>query len=239
MRFRADWLALPCLLIALAPVHADDLSPPDDEGSAEEPLLEEARPLEDEATTVPIGTASIPDPQPTPGPGTMELTLDAAVQLALQNNLNVEVQRFGPLIFAENQTIAWGEYDPEFFADFGYESFKDPNSFGLNDLDGGDSVTRVTDGFGGFRGLIPLLGSSYDFHFTGSRETTNSSIQSLSPALRSSFSLSLTQPLLKGLWWNEPWTRVKKSQLSRHKSLEEFRQSVMDVVQDEDDGSDD
>ena len=45
MRFRADWLAIPSLLFAFAPVHADDLSPP-------------------EATTVvPLGTVSAPAPE--------------------------------------------------------------------------------------------------------------------------------------------------------------------------------
>jgi len=232
MRFRADWLALPFLLIALAPVHADDLGPPDNPGSAEEvKQLEEASPLEQETTEVPTGTASVPDPHPTPGPGAMKLTLDAAIQLALENNLNVEVQRFGPLIFAEDETIAWGRYDPEFFADFGYDSFKDPNAFSLNRTVG-PSVDRTTDGFGGFRGLVPLLGSSYDFRFTGSRTTTNSTIQSLSPQFRSSFSLNLTQPLLRGLWWNDPWIRVKTSALRYDQSLEEFRVEVMNLVQD-------
>ncbi|MFP8881061.1 MAG: TolC family protein [Myxococcota bacterium] len=211
MRFRADWLAIPSLLFAFAPVHADDPGPPI------------------EMIAVPFGTVSAPEPEAAAGAGAIDLSLDAAIQLALENNLDVEVQRFGPLISATDETIAWGRYDPELFAEFGYARNKDPNSFALNDVP--SSVEDITDGFGGFRGLIPLLGSSYDFRFTGSRRTTNSSIESLSPALRSSFALSLTQPLLRGLWWNEPWTRVKTSHLLYDQSTEEFRRAVMNIVQ--------
>ncbi len=210
MRFCAQWLAIPILLFGFTPVLAAEPSPPD-------------------ATAAdPTGSISIPDPQPDPGPGEMKLSLDAAIQLALENNLDVEIQRFGPLISGEDETIAWGTYDPELFAEFGYASNKDPNAFALNNVS--SSLEKPTDGFGGFRGLIPLAGSSYDFRFAGSRKTTNSSVQSLSPELRSSFSLSLNQPLLRGLWWNEPWTRVKTTALIYDQSIEEFRTVVMDMV---------
>ena len=88
MRFPAQWLAIPSLLFALAPVHADDPSP--------------------SAPTVPTGTLTAPAPDeagadPTgidADSGKMNLSLDAAVEMALENNLAVEIQRFGPLIVA-------------------------------------------------------------------------------------------------------------------------------------------
>ncbi len=117
---------------------------------------------------------------------TMRLSLGESIQLALQNNLDVEVQRFTPLIAGEQETEAWGAYDPEFFSEFGYSDTEEPISFVLQGepLSKGDSY----DGFGGFRGLLPYLGSEYSFQFNGERSTTNLPVQSFSPEYRSSFS---------------------------------------------------
>jgi outer membrane protein TolC len=226
MRIRAAWLALPSALgLAVAPALADDVA-----GAADE--VEGA-----EATELPVGVATPAETGDAPDAAEMvaadparnfPLTLDEAVELALQNNLDVDIQRFGPLIADDDETIAWGEYDPELYAEFGYSSFKDPNAFTLNRTT--FSLEKKTDGVGGFRGILPWLGSSYDFSFTGSRTTTNSTIQGLSPELRSSFSLNLTQPLLKGLIWNQPWTRVKTTRIGAQQSLENFREEVMNTV---------
>jgi len=163
----------------------------------------------------------------------LRLSLNESIELALQNNLDVEVQRFTPLIAGEQETEAWGAYDPEFFAEFGYSDIEHPSSFVLDGqtLSTGDSY----DGFGGFRGLLPYLGSEYSLQFNSERTTTNNVIQSYSPELRSSFSLSVTQPLLRGLIWNEAWTRVKTSRIRYDESLENFRRRVMDTVQDVED----
>ena len=64
----------------------------------------------------------------------LRLSLDESIQLALQNNLDVEVQRFTPLIAGEQETEAWGAYDPEFFAEFGYSDIENPSSFLLEGL---------------------------------------------------------------------------------------------------------
>lgn len=182
------------------------------------------------------GAARAADPDPpasamgVSSPGSeMKLSLAEAIALALENNLDVEVQRFEPLISGEQEMEAWGAYDPELFSEFGYASNKNPNAFGLNQQ--AVSLDKLTDGFGGFRGLVPYLGSQYSFQFNGQRATTNSTVQSLSPEFRSSFSLNFTQPLLRGLIWNQPWTRVKTSRVLYDQSLQNFRRQVMDTVQ--------
>jgi outer membrane protein TolC len=163
----------------------------------------------------------------------LRLSLDESIRLALQNNLDVEVQRFTPLIAGEQETEAWGAYDPEFFAEFGYSDTEEPISFLLQGQPTfkGDSY----DGFGGFRGLVPYFGSEYSFQFDGERTTTNLPVQAFSPEFRSSFSLSVSQPLLRGLIWNEAWTRVKTSRIRYDESLENFRRRVMDTVQEVED----
>jgi outer membrane protein TolC len=159
----------------------------------------------------------------------LQLSLAEAIDLALQNNLDVEVQRFDPLIAGELETEAWGAYDPELFSEFGYSDIDEPTGFTLegSTVNSSDSY----DGFGGFRGLLPYLGSQYSVQFGGERVTSNLPVQSFSPEYRSSYLLAITQPLMRGLIWNEAWTRVKRQRVLYDESLENFTRRLMDTVQ--------
>ena len=159
---------------------------------------------------------------------TLELSLQEAIELGLQNNLGVQIQRFNPLIAEEDLRIAWGAYDPIWESEIGWNKERLPSSF---TLDGTELNTGKTlDGEGGFVGLLPLLSTQYSAKLASQRVTSNSSIQSLSPEYRSTTVFSLTQPLLRDLIWNEPWTRVKVSAIGYASSLEAFRLDVMNIV---------
>ncbi len=160
--------------------------------------------------------------------GRLALSLEDAIKMGLENNLDVQVQRYSPLIAEMDQGIAWGAYDPESFAELGYSESQLPNSnvlFGTS-----ESVNRGTDGFAGFRGLLPLLGTEYRAQFDSGRNTTNTSIEALSPKYTSGWSVSLTQPILRDLIWNQPWTQVRATRLVFEAAQEDFRRAVMDTV---------
>ena len=57
------------------------------------------------------------------------LSLDEAVALSLRNNLDLEIQRFAPLIAESARDGAWGAYDPVLNADARYDVQKNPNNF--------------------------------------------------------------------------------------------------------------
>jgi len=179
----------------------------------------------------------VPPPQGMPSPlvpptlhGNLALSLQEAIEMGLENNLNLEVQRHAPLIADEDVSIAWGSYDPEFFAQSTYTDSETPNANGLTAQT--TTLTKGVEGRGGFRGVIPWLGTSYDLSLFSSRYETDSSIQSVSPALRTNVSIRLNVPLLRGLIWNEPWTRLKTTRILRSAELENFRKEVMDTVRD-------
>ena len=69
---------------------------------------------------VDVVTELDPLPQPLPPPGSapllhgrLALSLAEAIAMGLENNLDVQVDRFEPLIADEEESIAWGAYDPE------------------------------------------------------------------------------------------------------------------------------
>jgi outer membrane protein TolC len=160
--------------------------------------------------------------------GNLALSLQEAIAMGLENNLDLEVQRHAPLIADEEYEIAWGSYDPEFYANAFWEDLETPNAVAINQ----QTTTSLKGivGEGGFRGLVPWLGASYGLSLASSRLETNNTIQTLSPAMSSTVLISLNLPLLRGLIWNEPWTRVKTTRILRSAEFENFRRDVMDLV---------
>jgi outer membrane protein TolC len=160
--------------------------------------------------------------------GKLELSLAGAIAMGLENNLSVQVERYGPILSGYDEEIAWGAFDPQLFAEIGYSDINTPNT---NPIWGPPEGTdRETDGLAGFRGMVPLLGSEYLVDFDGSRRSTNNPLEDFSPKFDSSWSLNFRQPLLKDLIWNEPWTQVKTTRIRFESSREEFRRAVMDTV---------
>jgi len=201
--------------------------------------------LGDEATDAAEGlpvpapaAADDPDSAPTPTPATapwggtedntLRLSVQEAIDLAIQNNLGVQIQHFNPLIAEQDVTVAWGSYDPIWESDINWNDERIPNSFALNQVE--LSMTKTLDGTGGFVGLLPLVSTQYSAKLASQRVTTNSSIQGFSPEYRSTVIFGVTQPLLRGLIWNEPWTRVKVSNIAYDSSIDAFRRDVMDIV---------
>ena len=126
--------------------------------------------------------------------GELRLSLAEAISMGLENNLGIEIERHAPLIAHEDYEAAWGSYDPIWNAEFGYSDVEDPTANVLLGTFVGEFKT--VDGWGGFSGLVPWRGASYDLRYIGSDRRTNSSIQALSPELRSEVSFALTLPLL-------------------------------------------
>ncbi len=188
------------------------------------------------------GAEDVPPPPPAPSPlsattlhGNLSLTLQEAIEMGLKNNLGLEVERHAPLITAEDEAIAWGAYDPEFYANAHWMDVLSPNAVALNQTAGQiqrNTEQKGVEGTGGLHGLVPWLGASYDISLYSSRLETNSAIQAVSPAMRSVVLFNLKIPLMRGLIWNEPWTRVKISRILHEADLEVFRTQVMDTVRD-------
>ena len=84
-------------------------------------------------------TEDVPPVQNVPSPvapptlhGNLALSLQEAIAMGLENNLNLEVQRHAPLIAGEDNQIAWGGYDPEFYGETNYLDTEVPNAVALN-----------------------------------------------------------------------------------------------------------
>ena len=111
-----------------------------------------ARGEEPDATVDEPPTATVEEePMPTAGPdasapllhGTLELSLRDAIQMGLENNLDVQVERYSPMIAGFDASAAWGAYDPTLFAEAAYSDSKTPNSFAITGVN--ESIVRSTE----------------------------------------------------------------------------------------------
>jgi outer membrane protein TolC len=206
------WLMLGCVIVWIAP-------------------LASAEPDPEDAIIVADSAASLP-PDLQPGARIVQegrpLSISEAVALSIRNNLNVEVQRFEPLISEANRDGAWGAYDPTISADARYDVRKSPNTFTFNQTS--DNRDRIQGGGVGLDQLIPYLGASLNLRFDSSSTATRSTSQSLDPQYDSSFFITGRVPLARNLIWNAPWTNVKISEISYRRSQEVFRAELMDNV---------
>jgi outer membrane protein TolC len=176
-----------------------------------------------------------PQPPPTPEAttpptlhGALSLSLDDAIAMGIENNLDVQIIRHEPFIREQEEIATQGAYDPELFSDFTYSSDEVPVASSLQAQN--ELVQRDTNGEAGLRGLIPLVGGSYQIGYVGDRLSSTSSIQSLSPQYTANLAASAALPLLRGLFWSEPWTAVKLSDVAYQQSLDEFRRDLTDLV---------
>lgn len=161
--------------------------------------------------------------------GSLRLSLADAIAMGLENNLDVEIQRFSPLIAEESYRSSWGAYDPRATGEIGRSESSLPAG---NALSGVPFDKRdVTDGSAGVAGLLPFLNATYAIDYAASDTTVNAIFASNSPQYDSGLTFSGSVPLLKNLVWNQAWTNVRVSQERLGAAQEDFRKSVMDTTQ--------
>lgn len=162
-----------------------------------------------------------------PGP-IRSLSLDDCVQMALNHNLDVQIQRFNPVIDRFNLESSRGSYDPSWSSSID-EAFRksdvqfDPQ-FGLPI--GGDETTTESARTG-ISGVLPLSGLTYDLSTSLNRNTGN---RFIGEQYSISTGASITQPLLKNLWIDAPRRAIQVGR--RNVSISELRlkSSVINVI---------
>ncbi len=112
----------------------------------------------------------------------LPLTLEKAVEMALQNNNDIDASRNDVQIAEYNLRGFQGVYDPQISGEGYFESATTPTS---SSIGGGTANGAVTQrrffGSGGLTGLSPIGGGSYSALLTSSRLTTSSRWASARP----------------------------------------------------------
>jgi len=157
-----------------------------------------------------------------------ELSLLDAVEMALRNNLNVQVARYGPESSFHGINSARGAFDATM-------TFSIPSSFSrgsqptTNQIDGGDIITSQNLN-GGFTWSENLeWGTNYSLSYTTSRNSSNNELSTFNPSLSAGLRGNLSQPLLRNRG-DVNRTGIRVAMNSYDSSLEGFRGQVQNIV---------
>jgi outer membrane protein len=140
--------------------------------------------------------------------GKLMLSLDDAISLALENNLDIAVQRFTPwldeasLLRAKSGVGGKTQFDPSFTTSLSMEQQTIPiNNPFFAGVGAGSAVSAIINhstlgNFGYTQGFA--TGTQLQVTFNNNRSSTTSAFNSFNPSVQSSLQIQLTQPLLNG-----------------------------------------
>ncbi|HUL72317.1 MAG TPA: TolC family protein, partial [Vicinamibacterales bacterium] len=140
-----------------------------------------------------VGQAKPPE---TPGVPMRDLTLDDAIQIALEKNLDLQVAKMNPLIQDYSLVTARAAFRPTMTGTFGQTHQSSPSTSILDNVTT-STITSQTQSYNiGLQKRLQFYGGQMGLTFTSSRATTNSLNTTRNPNYQSSFRLNFTQPLL-------------------------------------------
>jgi outer membrane protein len=158
---------------------------------------------------------------------TLQLSLDEAVQRALENNVDIAVDRYNPELSVQNVRSAEGYYDPFLFSTLTHSS---ADTKGTSSISGGTAVNSKQNVWNFGVSLPVQTGADFTVTFNNNKRDSNSNLTSFNPIYNSNLSLSLTQPLLKNFKVDAPRTQLRLTKKSREITDVQFRQTVINTV---------
>ncbi len=152
------------------------------------------------------------------------LSIEEAVALALENNLNLQVSRLSPQIQDLNVAQARTDYTPVFQTNINLIDQTQPPfdilAGNVSQLVG--NTGRYNFGLGG----LTRFGSNYSIVWNNSRLTTNNINVTANPQLNSAINLSFTQPLLRNFKIDATRQQVAVSENNRVISDVQLQQQI-------------
>ena len=130
-----------------------------------------------------------------------------------------------------NLTAARGVYDPIFSSESYFESRDDADQLDHRRRGSNGSVTQ-TDATGAVRlgGFSPFAGGSYQFDFSSTRLTTNNQNVTLNPQFPTALTFTYTQPLLRGLRFDNNRRQIEIAKKNLSLTDAQFRQRAIEVI---------
>ena len=163
--------------------------------------------------------------------GEAQLTLQQALAMALANNKDIEASRIDREITGYSLSGARGLYDPTIGAVSQFLKQVNPVASSLGGSATGAVLNRNWQTDPTLSGFTPWLGGSYRVDFSSQRTYTNNTFATLNPQFPTSLVFQYTQPLLRNLRYDQNRHTIDVAKKNRTLSDEQFRQRVMQVVE--------
>src|SRR5258706_6274245 len=160
----------------------------------------------------------------------VRLTLDEAVKLALDRNLDIAVQRLNPEISDLTIANVRAVYNPTLTSTFGPNSATQLPTSQLQLGTGGAAVTETLTYNAGVAQSVPWGGGSFSAAFNNFRRTSTSNNSLFDPQFQSAWTLAYTQPLLRNFRTDATRQRLQVSRLTRDISDVQLRATITNTL---------
>ena len=158
------------------------------------------------------------------------ITLQQTLQMALANNRDIDSSRIDQDKALLSLIGARGVYDPRIGADSYLQNQATPAASSLSGSPNGSLNNRTLMGDPQFSGSTPWFGGSYRLDYSSSRSTTNNEFITINPQYPTALNLSYTQPLWRGLHYDNNRHAIDVAKKNRALTDQQFLQKVMQVV---------
>jgi len=161
----------------------------------------------------------------------LDLSLDEAVKRALENNADIAVDKYNPQAAAFGLTSSLGVYDPLATGLFRWQkSTTQPTNVFSGNPPGTNGVTNDIVTWNAAAAQYLPSGGSFNLAFNNNRISTNQIFATINPVFNSSFTGSLTQPLLRNFQWDLNRLNIKVAKKNKEISDVNFRQTVITTI---------
>ncbi len=157
------------------------------------------------------------------------LTLKQAVEEALRNNLDIEIERTNIANAAQALKGAFGAFDPTLRWQPGYQSTNTPTSSVLQGADGRLSETAMSQNVY-FRYRLPWQNARLGVDFENGRSTSTNLFVSLNPYLTSRLLITYSQPLLRNRATDPDRAQINVRRKQVDIAQSDYEVRVIDVI---------
>lgn len=159
------------------------------------------------------------------------LTLDDAVRLALERNLDIAVQRLNPQTYDFTLAGLRSSYRPTVSSTLGLQSSTNPSTQTISGAAAGTGiVNEVTDFSGSLVQDLPWGGGSLSVVLNNNRRSTTSLTALFNPVYNTNWSAQYTQPLLRGFRIDNTRQQLAITLLNQEISEIQLQASIINIV---------
>lgn len=160
-------------------------------------------------------------------PETLRLTVNDAVKMALDHNIELAAERITPQIGDTQIAAAAGAFRPTFNTGLQRNNqLEPPSSFLVPTPTRNDAVTTTL----GLFQRLPWYGTSYSVSWDYVHTSSDSFLNSYNPVLQSGLSVSLSQPLVRDLAIDSARLQLASSRVNRAIADTRLRETLVQTV---------
>lgn len=160
--------------------------------------------------------------------GARELRLMDAIELALQQNLDIAVERLNPQAVDFQLAGLRNNFRPLASSNFGQRSQVNPPT---NQLNGGQRVTNDTTTYNfGVSQEVPWGGGNFSVTFNNSRLATSNVFANFNPTFTSTLTATYVQPLLRDFGIDNIRQQIAVTQINRDIGQETLRATIAQTI---------